>query len=158
MTDDLGQAAGDGPEIDEIDGLALEAAEPAIAETATAPIVPVNAGDASLLGLIDRLGDLLERSDLTELEVEVGSTALVLRKPTALAPPLGSAAAIEASCRRRGPGVDAGRRHADGGDPRPVAARDRRAAHRHLVRVAGARLGAVRRGRPGGRCRPGRRV
>ncbi len=97
MTDDLGQAAGDGPEIDEIDGLALEAAEPAIAETATAPIVPVNAGDASLLGLIDRLGDLLERSDLTELEVEVGSTALVLRKPTALAPPLGSAAAIEAA-------------------------------------------------------------
>ena len=97
MTDDLGQAAGDGPEIDEIDGLALEAAEPAIAEAAMAPIVPVNAGDASLLGLIDRLGDLLERSDLTELEVEVGSTALVLRKPTALAPPLGSAAAIEAA-------------------------------------------------------------
>ena len=51
--------------------------------------MPVNAGDASLLGLIDRLGDLLERSDLTELEVEVGGTALVLRKPTALAPPPG---------------------------------------------------------------------
>ena len=97
MTDDLGQAAGDGPEIDEIDGLALEAADAAIAEAAAAPIVPVNAGDASLLGLIDRLGDLLERSDLTELEVEVGSTALVLRKPTALAPLPGSAAAIDAA-------------------------------------------------------------
>ena len=95
MTDDLGQAAGDGPEIDEIAGLALEAADAAIAEAAAAPIVPVNAGDASLLGLIDRLGDLLERSDLTELEVEVGSTALVLRKPTALAPPPGSAVAID---------------------------------------------------------------
>ena len=97
MTEDPGRTAGDEPEIDEIDGLALEAAEAAIAEASAAPIVPVNAGDASLLGLIDRLGDLLERSDLTELEVEVGSTALVLRKPTALAPLPGSAAAIEAS-------------------------------------------------------------
>jgi len=97
VTDDLGQAAAAGPEIDEIDGLALEAADAAIAEAAAAPIVPGNAGDASLLGLIDRLGDLLERSDLTELEVEVGSTALVLRKPTALAPLPGSAAAIDAA-------------------------------------------------------------
>jgi len=97
VTEDPGRTAGDEPEIDEIDGLALEAAEAAIAEASAAPIVPVNAGDASLLGLIDRLGDLLERSDLTELEVEVGSTALVLRKPTALAPLPGSAAAIEAS-------------------------------------------------------------
>ena len=97
MTDDLGRGAGDGPEIEAIDGLEFEAAEPALAEAATVPIVPVNAGDASLLGLIDRLGDLLERSDLTELEVEVGSTALVLRKPTALAPPPGSAAAVDAA-------------------------------------------------------------
>jgi acetyl-CoA carboxylase biotin carboxyl carrier protein len=48
-------------------------------------IVPGNAGDAALLGLIDRLGSLLDRSDLSELEVEVGGTALVLRKPAALA-------------------------------------------------------------------------
>ena len=54
-------------------------------DVAPAPIVPNNAGDASLLGLIDRLGNLLERSDLTELEVEVGGTALVLRKPGAIA-------------------------------------------------------------------------
>jgi acetyl-CoA carboxylase biotin carboxyl carrier protein len=42
-------------------------------------------GDASLLALIDRLAALLERSDLTELEVESGGTGLVLRKPVALA-------------------------------------------------------------------------
>ncbi len=47
---------------------------------------PVEAGDASLLGLIDRLASLLDRSDLTELEVEAGSTGLVLRKPAAIAP------------------------------------------------------------------------
>jgi len=36
---------------------------------------------ASLLGLIDRLGVLLERSDVVELEVEAGETGIVLRKP-----------------------------------------------------------------------------
>jgi acetyl-CoA carboxylase biotin carboxyl carrier protein len=41
---------------------------------------------ASLLGLIDKLGSLLERSDLVELEVESGETGIVLRKPAALAP------------------------------------------------------------------------
>ena len=41
---------------------------------------------ASLLGLVDRLGALLERSDLVELEVEAGETGIVLRKPAALAP------------------------------------------------------------------------
>ncbi|HEY7590333.1 MAG TPA: acetyl-CoA carboxylase biotin carboxyl carrier protein [Candidatus Limnocylindrales bacterium] len=55
-----------------------EAREPAI-EVA-------NGGDASLLSLIDRLSGLLERSDLTELEVEVGGTGLVLRKAAAIAP------------------------------------------------------------------------
>ncbi len=49
----------------------------------TAP-VPVKTGDASLLALIDRLGNMLERSDLTEIEVEVGGTALVLRKPATI--------------------------------------------------------------------------
>jgi acetyl-CoA carboxylase biotin carboxyl carrier protein len=43
-------------------------------------------GDASLLALLDRLAGLLERSDLTELEVEAGGTGLILRKPAALAP------------------------------------------------------------------------
>jgi acetyl-CoA carboxylase biotin carboxyl carrier protein len=41
---------------------------------------------ASLLGLIDKLGSLLERSDLVELEVEAGETGIVLRKAAALAP------------------------------------------------------------------------
>ncbi len=41
-------------------------------------------GDVSLLALVDRLTILLERSDLTELEVEAGGTALVLRKASAM--------------------------------------------------------------------------
>jgi acetyl-CoA carboxylase biotin carboxyl carrier protein len=51
-------------------------------------------GDASLLGLIDRLAVLLERSELSELEVRVGGTGLVLRKPSALPP--ASAVAVAA--------------------------------------------------------------
>ena len=47
---------------------------------------PRDRGDVELLGLIDRLSALLDRSDLTELEVEVGGTGLVLRKPAAVAP------------------------------------------------------------------------
>jgi acetyl-CoA carboxylase biotin carboxyl carrier protein len=37
-----------------------------------------------LLELIDRLEGLLERSELTELEVEAGGTALILRTPAAI--------------------------------------------------------------------------
>ena len=40
-------------------------------------------GDESLLAIVDRLALLLERSDLVELEVEAGATALLLRKPQA---------------------------------------------------------------------------
>jgi acetyl-CoA carboxylase biotin carboxyl carrier protein len=47
---------------------------------------PVDPGDSSLLNLIDRLSALLDRTELTELEVQVGSTGLVLRKPSAIAP------------------------------------------------------------------------
>ena len=55
-------------------------------ETApTAVPEPRDGGDLELLGLIDRLADLLERSDLSELEVESGGTALILRKPVAVA-------------------------------------------------------------------------
>jgi acetyl-CoA carboxylase biotin carboxyl carrier protein len=46
----------------------------------------VDGADASLLSLIDRLSNLLDRSELAELEVQVGSTGLVLRKPSAIAP------------------------------------------------------------------------
>ena len=38
-----------------------------------------------LVELIDRLEKLLNESELTELEIEAGQTALVLRKPSALA-------------------------------------------------------------------------
>jgi acetyl-CoA carboxylase biotin carboxyl carrier protein len=44
-----------------------------------------DADDASLLALIDRLAALVERTELTELEVRVGATGLVLRKPAAIA-------------------------------------------------------------------------
>jgi acetyl-CoA carboxylase biotin carboxyl carrier protein len=42
-------------------------------------------GDASLLALVDRLGSLLDRSELSELAVESGGTRLVLRKAAAIA-------------------------------------------------------------------------
>jgi acetyl-CoA carboxylase biotin carboxyl carrier protein len=47
---------------------------------------------ASLLGLIDKLGSLLERSDVVEIEVESGETGIILRKPAALAPTVAAAA------------------------------------------------------------------
>ena len=50
-------------------------------------VVPTNPRDVTLLALIDRLAGVLERSELSELEVQVGATGLVLRKPIALAPP-----------------------------------------------------------------------
>jgi len=54
----------------------------------TAPAVapePRDGGDVELLELIDRLAGLLERSDLSELEVESGGTGVILRKPVAVA-------------------------------------------------------------------------
>jgi acetyl-CoA carboxylase biotin carboxyl carrier protein len=61
---------------------------------------PISAETASLLGLIDKLGSLLERTDLVELEVEAGETGILLRKHAALAPtvagPVATAAVIAA--------------------------------------------------------------
>lgn len=74
--------------------------------------------DVELLSLIDRLAALLDRSDLTELEVESGGTGLVLRKPSALAPvavaaaPAGAAAAVPTAI---------GEPPTAGGDPATVA-------------------------------------
>ena len=51
---------------------------------ASAPAEPRDGADLELLALIDRLATLLERSDLSELEVESGGTGLVLRKPMAV--------------------------------------------------------------------------
>ena len=57
--------------------------------------------DGDLLALIDRLAELLHRSDLTELEVESGGTGVVLRKavatPPAGAPPPGAGSDAGAS-------------------------------------------------------------
>ena len=96
-------------------------AESAALETAPTetPSTRIEPGDASLLGLIDRLGAILERSDLTEIEVEAGRTTVVLRKPAALAsaiaavatPPLAEAqpaAAISPSEPDRGTGSSTG--------------------------------------------------
>jgi len=48
--------------------------------------VPADAGNATLLALIDRLAGMLDRSELTELEVQIGETAVVLRKYAAVMP------------------------------------------------------------------------
>jgi acetyl-CoA carboxylase biotin carboxyl carrier protein len=65
--------------------------EPKAASAANQP--KMSPETASLLGLIDKLGSLLERSDLVELEVESGETGIVLRKPAALVPAPAAAAA-----------------------------------------------------------------
>ena len=63
---------------------------PAAVDAASA----VSPDDASLLALIDRLSAMLDRTDLTELEVQVGGTGLVLRKPSALAPMVAAAVPV----------------------------------------------------------------
>ncbi len=76
------------PTTDPVPGVRTEAAEAGsgpVEAAAEPPEAPTDDGDLSLLTLIDRLAELLQRSDLTELEVEAGGTGLVLRKPTALA-------------------------------------------------------------------------
>ena len=60
------------------------------------PPLPTDPGDVALLGLVDRLAALLDRSELTELEVQVGGTGLVLRKPAAIVPPPVAAAPASA--------------------------------------------------------------
>ena len=59
------------------------------------PVETLDPADASLLALIDRLGSLLERSELSELAVEAGGTRLVLRKPAAIAPTVAAAPVAE---------------------------------------------------------------
>ena len=65
---------------DDVPALVAADASPSAAGASQLP-----AADASLLALVDRLAGLLERSDLLELEVEAGGTAITLRKPSALA-------------------------------------------------------------------------
>jgi acetyl-CoA carboxylase biotin carboxyl carrier protein len=76
-------------------------------------LAPLPPADASLLALVDRLAVLLERSDLTELEVEAGGTGITLRKAAALAlPPASIASWGEAATTAR---------PADGGAPAGAA-------------------------------------
>jgi acetyl-CoA carboxylase biotin carboxyl carrier protein len=93
MTDDLEpMAVGPGAEplpdgvADALDAQVASVEASADARGADQPATPRDDGDLELLSLIDRLAALLDRSDLTELEVESGGTGLVLRKPSALAP------------------------------------------------------------------------
>ena len=51
-------------------------------------------GDASLLALIDRLAGLLDRSDLSELEVEAGGTGLILRRSPKVPVAVAASAAV----------------------------------------------------------------
>jgi len=92
VTDDLGRTAplpGDEP-LPEGLADAIDAVGDALVSgdgsTPAEAVAPTDDGDLELLRLIDRLAALLDRSDLTELEVESGGTGLVLRKPSALAP------------------------------------------------------------------------
>ena len=64
---------------------------------------------AELVALIDRLEAVLAASNLSELEVEVGETALVLRKPVALSARGGGRDARGARERRRRASSRAGR-------------------------------------------------
>jgi acetyl-CoA carboxylase biotin carboxyl carrier protein len=59
---------------------------------ASRPPVP---DTASLLALVEQLSRALERSDLVELEVEAGGTAIVLRKPAAVAQPAAVQAPVD---------------------------------------------------------------
>jgi acetyl-CoA carboxylase biotin carboxyl carrier protein len=70
----------------------IDVEAPALVAEQSGPVA-----EADLLALIDRLAVLLERSDLTELEVEAGATGLVLRKPMAIAATAAVAAASPAA-------------------------------------------------------------
>jgi acetyl-CoA carboxylase biotin carboxyl carrier protein len=99
MTDAFDRPVEPGAEMDSLPGGVDEALAPidatadagpdgpaSVAEAAAASIA-TEPGDASLLGLIDRLGSILERSDLTEIEVGAGRTTVIIRKPAAIPQP-----------------------------------------------------------------------
>jgi acetyl-CoA carboxylase biotin carboxyl carrier protein len=89
-------------------------------DDATAATARPTDDDGELLALIDRLAALLDRSDLTELEVEAGATGLVLRKPSALvSAPLAVPVAAEATTEATAAG--SGERPTAGGDPAAAA-------------------------------------
>ncbi len=87
---------------------------------ATSGAQPATAGlggaDRSLLGLVDRLAILLERSELTELEVEAGGTGLVLRKAGTVRPAAGTEPGVAGGAVAVGPGPALGPPAAAGGE------------------------------------------
>jgi acetyl-CoA carboxylase biotin carboxyl carrier protein len=97
VTDDATRLDGGSTEPAEVtDGVAIDPAIGAVGATETDGGSSLDAGDTSLLRLIDRLGSLLDRSDLSELAVESGATRIVLRKPAAVAP-VAAVATVEAA-------------------------------------------------------------
>jgi acetyl-CoA carboxylase biotin carboxyl carrier protein len=72
-------------------------ARPTAGDGPAQPSAPRDGADLELLGLIDRLAALLERSDLSELEVESGGTGLILRKPVAVPGAPSQAASVPAA-------------------------------------------------------------
>jgi acetyl-CoA carboxylase biotin carboxyl carrier protein len=76
---------------------------------------PRDGGDVELLALIDRLAELLERSDLSELEVESGGTGVILRKPVVGLAPF--SAATQASSTAPDGAAGSGDSPADGREP-----------------------------------------
>src|SRR6476661_8633803 len=111
MTDDLdlgtdSPADVDGADDHEHDADGNDVVGPATATDdhdpgASVALSDLEPGDASLLALVDRLGSLLDRSELSELAVEAGGTRLVLRKPAAIPTTLAPGSA-------GGPGADGG--------------------------------------------------
>jgi acetyl-CoA carboxylase biotin carboxyl carrier protein len=93
-------------------------------QPAAAEAPPVDGADASLLALIDRLSGLLDRSELTELEVQVGGTGLVLRKPSAIAPQVLVAGAPGAPAAQAGAPVEGAAGPSAGAAPAPAAPAD----------------------------------
>jgi acetyl-CoA carboxylase biotin carboxyl carrier protein len=87
MTTELDPRDGAGP----VDGRGTAAPAGQKAAAQATAVSPDDPGDAALLRLIDRLSGILERSELTELEVQVGATGLVLRKPEAVMAVVGGA-------------------------------------------------------------------
>jgi acetyl-CoA carboxylase biotin carboxyl carrier protein len=89
--------------------------------TDAAERAPRDDADVELLALIDRLADLLDRSDLSELEVEAGETGLVLRKPSAVPVAAGVAATAGAAGAGSASAASAGEPQTAGRDPAALA-------------------------------------
>ena len=107
-----------------------------------------------LLGLIDRLEDLLDRSDLSEIEVQAGSLGIVLRKPGQLLTVMEAQAATDAA-ETQGRAGEAGRRGegrgADGRAERERAGQSGRAGQAAGAGGSGAGAsGGSGAGAPGG--------